>query len=152
MSTGEGDPAGGQGAWPSAGPLKLVSPYDLDARYSENRGKGWEGYKVHLSETCGEPEPDGTRQAPNLITNVATTAASVPDAAMTEPVHDMLAGAGLLPGERAVDAGYTSADLLLDSRARGITLLGSLLSGSRRRPGPAGTPPRRSPSTGTIGR
>ena len=67
------------------GRLKLVSPYDLDARYSEKRGKGWEGYKVHLSETCGEPEPDGTRQAPNLITNVATTAASVPDAAMTEP-------------------------------------------------------------------
>ena len=112
------------------GRLKLVSPYDLDARYSEKRGKGWEGYKVHLSETCGEPEPDGTRQAPNLITNVATTAASVPDAAMTEPVHDMLAGAGLLPGEHAVDAGYTSADLLLGSRARGITLLGPLLSGS----------------------
>ena len=67
-----------------------------------------EGYKVHLSETCGEPEPDGTRPAPNLITNVATTEASVPDAAMTEPVHDMLASAGLLPGEHAVDAGYTS--------------------------------------------
>ena len=50
------------------GRLKLVSPYDLDARYCEKRGKGWEGYKVHLSETCGEPEPDGTRQAPNLIT------------------------------------------------------------------------------------
>ena len=31
------------------GRLKLVSPYDLDARYSEKRGKGWEGYKVHLS-------------------------------------------------------------------------------------------------------
>jgi transposase len=112
------------------GRLKLVSPYDLDARYSEKRGKGWEGYKVHLSETCHEPEPDGTRPAPNLITNVATTEASVPDAAMTEPVHDMLAGTGLLPGEHAVDAGYTSADLLLDARARGITLLGPLLSGS----------------------
>ena len=70
--------------------LKLVSPYDLDARYSEKRGMGWEGYKVRLSETCGEPEPDGTRQAPNLITNVATTAATVPDAAMTEPVHDRI--------------------------------------------------------------
>ena len=112
------------------GRLKLVSPYDLDARYSEKRGKGWEGYKVHLSETCHEPEPDGTRPAPNLITSVATTEAAVPDAAMTEPVHDMLAGAGLLPGEHAVDAGYTSADLLLEARARGITLLGPLLSGS----------------------
>src|ERR1039457_6236574 len=112
------------------GRLKVVSPYDLDARYSEKRGKGWEGYKVHLSETCCEPEPDGTRQAPNLITSVATTEATVPDAAMTEPVHDRMAAAGLLPAEHAVDAGYTSADLLLDARARGITLLGPLLSGS----------------------
>jgi transposase len=112
------------------GRLKLVSPYDLDARYCEKRGKGWEGYKVHLSETCGEPEPDGTRQAPNLITSVATTAATVPDAAMTEPVHDRMAAAGLMPAEHVVDAGYTSADLLLGARARGITLLGPLLSGS----------------------
>src|ERR1019366_8207877 len=101
-----------------------------DARYSEKRGTGWEDYKSPLSETCDEPKPDGTRQAPNLITNVATTEASVPDAAMTEPVHDMLAVAGLLPGEHAVDAGYPSADLLLGSRARGIPLLGPLLSGS----------------------
>jgi transposase len=112
------------------GRLRLVSPYDLDARYSEKRGIGWQGYKVHLSETCHDPGRDGTRQAPNLITSVATTEATVPDAAMTEPVHDKMAAAGLLPAEHAVDAGYTSADLLLNARARGITLLGPLLSGS----------------------
>jgi transposase len=112
------------------GRLKLVSPYDTGARYCEKRGKGWEGYKVHISETCCEPEPDGTRESPNLITGVATTEASVPDAAMTEPVHDLLQAAGLAPGEHAVDAGYTSAALLLEARARGITLLGPLLAGS----------------------
>jgi transposase len=112
------------------GRLKLVSPYDLDARYSEKRGKGWEGYKVHISETCCEPEPDGTRESPNLITSVATTEASGPDIAMTEPVHDMLEAAGLAPGEHAVDSGYTSAALLTGARARGITLLGPLLAGS----------------------
>ena len=112
------------------GRLKLVSPYDPGARYSEKRGKGWAGYKVHISETCCEPEPDGTREAPNLITSVATTEATVPDAAMTGPIHDTLEAAGLAPGEHAVDAGYTSADLLLDARARGITLLGPLLSAS----------------------
>jgi len=105
----------------------IVSPYDPGARYSEKHGKGWEGYKVHVSETCHEG-PDDTRQAPNLITNVATTEATVPDVAMTEPVHDMLDAAGLLPGEHAVDAGYTSADLLLTARARGITLVGPLLA------------------------
>ena len=112
------------------GRLKLVSPYDPDARYSEKRGKGWEGYKVHISETCCEPEPGGTRESPNLITTVDTTEASVPDALMTEPVHDRLEAAGLAPGEHAVDAGYTSAALLLDARARGITLLGPLTAGS----------------------
>ena len=57
---------------------------------------------------------------------MATTAAAVPDAAMTEPVHDMLAASGLLPGEHAADAGYAGADLLLAARARGITLLAPL--------------------------
>ena len=67
----------------------------------------------------GPPQLDLRRAGtgrPNLITNVATTAASVPGAAMTEPVHDMLSAAGLLPAEHAVDAGYASADLPLGSR------------------------------------
>lgn len=110
----------------------LVSPYDLDARYSEKRGKGWEGYKVHLTETCSQAADDdpgtGRPAAPNLITNVATTGASVPDAAMTGPIHDMLDAAGLRPAEHAVDAGYTSADQLVAARARGITLIGPLLT------------------------
>ncbi|MGH3304249.1 MAG: transposase [Streptosporangiaceae bacterium] len=59
---------------------------------------------------------------------MATTHAAVPDVVMTEPVHDMLAARDLSPGEHAVDAGYTSADLLLTARARGITLLGPLLA------------------------
>jgi hypothetical protein len=77
--------------------LKLVSPYDPGARYSEKRGKGWAGYKVNISETCHEPAPDSAREAPNLITSVATTEATVPGAAMTEPIHDMLKAAGLAP-------------------------------------------------------
>jgi transposase len=114
------------------GRLRLVSPYDLDARYSEKHGKSWLGYKAHFSETCSEAADDdpgtGRPEAPNLITNVATTEASVPDVAMTAPVHDMLADVGLTPGEHAVDAGYTSADLLLAARAQGITLVGPLLA------------------------
>jgi transposase len=114
------------------GQLALICPYDLDARYSQKHGRGWLGYKVHISETCSEAADDdpesGRPPAPNLITNVATTQASRPDVAMTEPIHDALAGAGLSPAEHAVDAGYTSADLLLAARARGITLLGPLLA------------------------
>jgi transposase len=111
---------------------KLVSPYDPDARYSEKRGKGWTGYKAHFTETCATPAEDnpdtGRPAAPNLITHVATTAATVTDVAMTEPIHHSLDSKDLLPGEHIVDAGYTSADLLLAARARGITLLGPLLT------------------------
>jgi transposase len=118
--------------WPAAGQSSDRLPYDTDARCSEKHGKGWLGYKVHLSETCGGgvgDDPDtGRAAAQNLVTNVATTEASVPDVAMTAPVHDMLDAAGLTPGEHAADSGYTSADLLLDARERGITLLGPLLA------------------------
>jgi transposase len=111
---------GGQGLPP--GRTAIISPYDLDARYSEKRGKRWLGYKIHLTETCAGG-------GLNLVTNVATTHAAVADAAMTEPVHDMLAAAGLTPGEHAADAGYAGAGQLLAARARGITLLAPLAAG-----------------------
>ncbi len=116
--------AGEQGLPP--GRSRIVSPYDTDARYSEKRGKGWLGYKIHLTETCQVPGPDGSRDSPNLIISVATTPASTADVAMTTPVHDMLATARLAPAEHAVDAGYASADELVTARARGITLTGPL--------------------------
>jgi len=105
------------------GRSRLVSPYDLDVRYAEKRGQGWTGYKVHISETCHEPDPAGRRPAPNLITGTATTLAPVTDVEMTEPVHGTLAARGLLPGEHAADSGYASGALLLAARARGVTLL-----------------------------
>jgi hypothetical protein len=119
----EGKP-GGQGLPP--GRSAIISPYDLDARYSQKRGRGWLGYKIHLTETCAVPEPDGSRGAPNLITSVLTTPASTADVAMTTPVHNMLAAAGLAPAGHAVDAGYASADELVTASARGIILTGPL--------------------------
>ena len=116
------------------GRARIVSPYDLDARYSEKRGRGWEGYKAHLTETISDGADDdpvtGCPAVPNLITNVATTAAPVTDHEMTGPVHDSLDDHGLLPGEHAVDSGYASADQLIAARQRGIILLGPLLSGA----------------------
>ena len=40
------------------GRAKIVSPYDLDARYGEKRGRGWLGYKAHYSETVSGPAGD----------------------------------------------------------------------------------------------
>jgi transposase len=114
------------------GRFRLSSPYDTDARWGVKRDTFWNGYKVHLSETCdaeeaatsrqgdgagarSQPCPSATAgsghserspQRPNLITNVATTAATVPDSAMTEAIHHALDRRGLLPAEHYVDAGY----------------------------------------------
>jgi transposase len=113
---------------------RLASPYDLDARYAEKHGMGWTGYKFHATETISDPAGDdpgtGRPELPNLITDVQTTHAAVPDVAMTGTIHDSLDAGGLLPAEHDVDSGYVSADLLVSSRLRGITLLGPLLAGT----------------------
>jgi hypothetical protein len=94
------------------------------------------GYKFHATETVSDPAGDdpgtGRPEQPNLITDVQTTRAAVPDVAMTGPVHDSLRAAGLALGEHAVDSGYDSADLLVVSRRRGITLIGPLLADQSR--------------------
>jgi transposase len=112
------------------GRTRIVSPYDLDARYGEKRGMGWLGYKGHFSETVSDPAQDdpvtGAPARPNLLTHTQTTHAAVPDVMMTQPIHDGQQAAGLLPGVHAVDQGYTSAELLIQARASGIVLLGPL--------------------------
>ena len=40
----------------------LISPYDLDARYSIKRNHGWGGHKVHFTETC-----DALKRKPALV-------------------------------------------------------------------------------------
>src|SRR6266542_4291871 len=122
---------------------RLISPYDLDARYSIKRDHGWGGYKVCFTETCDAPGPaaqdatgpgtgparaQGRGEPPNLVTNVVTTEATVPDSAMTTPVHQNLAGKDLLPGEHLVDSGYPSAELIIHAaRVFGITLVSPML-------------------------
>jgi transposase len=114
----------------------------------------WCGYKLHLTETCdtaddtadhgndgdhgndhgndgdkAEPavgcepdQPDPRR--PNLITNVATTASTVPDVKMTTPIHRELARRDLLPAEHYVDSGYPCAEVIEQAhRQFGLTLV-----------------------------
>ncbi|WP_442800118.1 IS1182 family transposase [Nocardia sp. NBC_01730] len=98
--------------------IRYCSPYDEQARTGTKRDASWNGYKVHLTETC---EPD----APHLITHVATTAAPVPDMAMTAAIHAGLAERDLLPDVHLVDAGYVDADLLITAQQdHGVELLG----------------------------
>jgi transposase len=118
---------------------RLTSPYDTDTRWA---AKGddlfWNGYKVHITETCDTPDPaapaddpgqDPGGERPNIIVGVATTDATVPDAKMTTPIHATREGRELLPGEHYVDSGYPSAALVLDCLQRyGITLVSPLLA------------------------
>jgi hypothetical protein len=59
------------------GRCRITSPYDLDARYGGKRDLAWNGYKLHISETCdADPataDDDVAAEPPNLITHVATT-------------------------------------------------------------------------------
>jgi transposase len=94
------DDEGGAGLPPSA--ARIVSPYDLAARYAR-RGQvtRWTGYLAHVTETCAE---DG----PNVITDVATMPAASADSLALAGIHARLDRRGLLPGEHLVDGGYTS--------------------------------------------
>ncbi|WP_030682543.1 IS1182 family transposase [Streptomyces rimosus] len=102
------------------GANRLVTPFDPDARVGVKRNTMWDGYKIHLTETCGE-------DAPNLVTNVATTVATVADSAVNEEIHTSLAARGCLPAEHWVDAGYpTAAQVLTTWAEHGVELHGPL--------------------------
>jgi transposase len=115
--------------------LRITSPYDTDARWAaKGEDLFWNGYKVHLTETCdNEPddldeqaERDDPPQPPalNLITNVVTTPATVPDVKATTPIHHALHQRGLLPAEHYLDSGYPSADTITTARTSyGVTMV-----------------------------
>ena len=83
------------------------SPYDPEAHYSTRNGISWNGYKVHLTETCDD-------DAPRLITNVHTTASTQSDLDATIPVHKALSAKGHLPSKSIADAGYINAESLVE--------------------------------------
>ncbi|MFE4333871.1 IS1182 family transposase [Streptomyces sp. NPDC056831] len=110
---------GGPGLAPSS--LAIVSPYDTSARYARHGHiVSWRGFSAHLTETCA---PDG----PNVITDVATTAATTHDSQVLPSIHTRLGRRGLLPAEHLVDSGYTSlVHLEQAAREHQVTVTGPL--------------------------
>jgi Transposase DDE domain len=131
---------GGDGLPP--GHIRIASPYDTDARWGVKRDEKWLGYKLHITETCDDRPPcdcgaEGCKRgceaaaSPNLITDVATTAATVTGNAMTAVIDDHLAAMELAPGRHYLDSGYLSAEILASElRRHGIALVGPLLAGT----------------------
>ncbi|MFF3460670.1 transposase [Streptomyces sp. NPDC002730] len=129
------------------GQQRLTSPYDTDARRSVKGDLLWNGFKIHISETCQAPAQPavgtvgdagpGRRNAaprPNLVTSVTTTDATVPDNAMLDPIHQALQRRGLLPGEHYLDSGYASAELIVGSLKQfGVALITPMLRDQSRR-------------------
>jgi len=104
----------GQVRWREAGNLPpsallIMSPHDLEARYSRKREMDWYGYKVHLTETC-------EAEAPHMITHVATTPAPLPDGEMTATIQTALVDKGLPPSQHLLDSGYVDAEHLVTSQ------------------------------------
>ena len=87
----------------------IGSPYDEQAHYGKKRSTQWEGYKVHLTETC-------EAHLPLIVTHVETTSAPISDETMTSTIHAELDRKGLVPNEHIVDAGYVDAQLLVESQ------------------------------------
>ena len=83
------------------------------------------------SRAGGREHDKGCAQAafPNLLTNVATTDATVTDNQMTGVIHDDLAAKNLAPGRHYLDSGYLSAAVVVSALTTwGIALIGPLLA------------------------
>ena len=153
------------------GHARIASPYDTDARWGVKREEFWLGYKLHVTETCDDAPactcrpaaagiPDRGHDkgcahltAPNLVTHVATTDATVTGSQMTSVTHQDLAARNLAPGRHYLDSGYLSAALVVSALTTwGIALIGPLLAdtSAQARAGPA-TPGPTSPPTTTPG-
>jgi transposase len=89
--------------------MRIDTPHEPEARYSEKRGLGWTGYKVHLTESCDD-------DVPHLLTQVETTRATETDVVHLAVIHAGLARTDLLPARHLVDAGYIRARNLVESR------------------------------------
>jgi transposase len=96
---------------------RFDSPYDAEAKFGKKRSMIWQGYKVHLTETCDE-------ESPHLITNVITTESFMPDTEVNFKIHKDLREKGLSPGIHLVDAGYPENEWVLKSQKEGIRVVG----------------------------
>ena len=104
--------------------VRIVSPFDVEARQAKKRDTRWLGYKVHLTETCDLDQP-------RLITHVETRIACQPDAQATEDIHQALDQKQLLPEQHIVDTAYVSGSHLVTSEEDyGVDLLGPVLPDS----------------------
>ncbi|MCD0486487.1 IS1182 family transposase [Streptacidiphilus sp. ASG 303] len=105
------------------GALRIVSPYDCEARRAIRGNTRWSGYLVHVTETCDSDT------AVNLITDIATTGPTR-DTQALPGIHTRLRRRRLLPEQHLVDGGYVSVALLdCSARDHQVQLIGPVKAG-----------------------
>jgi transposase len=106
----------------------MVSPHETEARWAEKRGREWQGYKLHVTETVAEPGN------PSFLTDVDVSAAVDGDSEQIEPIQGRLSQRALQPEEQYTDEGYVSGSNLAHSQERGIDLVGPAPGDHSRKP------------------
>ncbi|MEU2878769.1 hypothetical protein [Streptomyces sp. NPDC007070] len=91
-----------------SGAVRIISPYDLDARRAIRGNTRWNGYLVHVTETC-----DAAVRV-NLIPDIATISL-IRDTQALPGIHTRLRDRRLLPAQHLVDGGYISTAPLNNS-------------------------------------
>ncbi|WP_406326603.1 transposase [Streptomyces sp. NBC_00203] len=134
QADGRPDPATACVPWAS---LEIVSPYDVEARYSQKLTaagqKSWIGYRDHQTETCGET-------GPNVIVQVVTQPAPEQDIAVLDDIHQGLVRQGFTDLEHFVDGGYVTPESIdRSARTHGFTLTGPVRPDPRAREHPGFT-------------
>ncbi len=101
-------------------PQRMRSPYDIEMRYGIKGAKTWEGYRLHLTESCDEDKP-------HLLVHTDTTAAPVADLVRVTPIHEALKAKEIRPEQHFVDNNYVSSKLLVESkREYNVALVGPI--------------------------
>jgi hypothetical protein len=106
----------------------IVSPHETEARWAEKRGREWQGYKLHVTETVAEPGN------PSFLTDVDVSAAVDGDSEQIAPIQERLSQRELRPEEQYTDEGYVSGPNLAHSQQRGICLIGPAPGDHSRKP------------------
>jgi transposase len=100
----------------------IATPHDSEVRFRSHGDIEWEGYQIHMTESC---DPD----LPHLITHVAAPSASVGDPKLIPQIHAALQQLDLLPHEHFVDKGYVTGPNLAHSQCDyGVRLVGPITS------------------------
>jgi transposase len=107
----------------------VQNPHDPEATWcakgKAKAKKEWIGYKVQVAESLGPPRTQKSEPTHNFLTSVVTQAATESDDAGMKAALEAQAQMGLeKPTELLVDAGYISAEAIVEAQAQGRELVG----------------------------